>query len=106
MIRNYITIAWRILMRQKLYSAINIFGLTIGVTISLLILLYIADELSYDKFHADGDRIYRINFIGKLQQEDINTASVGLPMAEALQQEATGVESVTRVDKWGTCPVR
>jgi putative ABC transport system permease protein len=106
MIKNYLTIAWRILMRQKTYSAINIFGLTTGVTASLLILLYVADELSYDRFHPDADRIYRINFHGKLQNEDINTASVGLPMAEAIQNEVVGVAAVARVDKWGTCPVR
>ncbi|HEY3403691.1 MAG TPA: ABC transporter permease [Ohtaekwangia sp.] len=106
MIRNYITIAWRILLRQKTYSFINIFGLTAGVTATLLILIYVADEVSYDRFHPDGDRIYRVNFRGKLQNENINTASVGLPMAEAIQHEAAGVEAVTRLDKWMTCPVR
>lgn len=106
MIRNYLTIAWRILLRQKTYSLINIFGLTTGITATLLILLFVADELSYDQFHADGDRIYRINFQGKIQSQDINTASVGLPLAEALQNEAAGVAAVTRVDKWMTCPIR
>ncbi len=106
MIRNYLTIAWRILRRQKTYSAINIFGLTLGITASLLILLYVADELSYDRFHPDSERIHRVTFRGKLQDQEINTLQVGLPMAEALQREATGVESVLRVDKWITCPVR
>lgn len=106
MIRNYFTIALRILMRQKIYSTINVLGLTTGITASLLILLYVADELSYDRFHPDGDRIYRINFNGKLQDSDMNTVEVGMPMAEALQKEVTGVEAVTRLDKWMTCPVR
>lgn len=106
MFGNYLTIAWRILMRQKIYSTINILGLTTGITASLLILVFVADELSYDRFHPDGDRIYRVNFIGKLQDTDMNTAEVGLPMAEALQKEVSGVEAVTRVDKWMTCPVR
>lgn len=106
MIKNYLTIAWRILLRQKTYSAINIFGLTIGVTASLLILLYVADELSYDRFHPDADRIYRVTFLGKLQEEDIMNVQVGLPVAQALQREGTGVEAVTRVDKWMTCPVQ
>lgn len=104
--RNYLTIAWRTLIRQHIYSGINIFGLTTGVAASFLILLYVADELSYDRFHPDAERIYRVNFKGKLQNDDILSVEVGLPMAEAIQNEAAGIESVTRVDKWMTCPVR
>jgi putative ABC transport system permease protein len=106
MIKNYFKLALRILQRQKVYSAINIFGLTTGVTASLLILLYVADELSYDRFHPDADRIYRVDFHGKLQDEGFVTATTGLPAAEAIQHEASGVESVIRVDKWMTCPMR
>jgi putative ABC transport system permease protein len=106
MIKNYFTLALRILKRQKIYSAINIFGLTTGVTASLLILLYVADELSYDRFHPDAGRIYRVDFHGKLQDEAFVTATTGLPAAEAIQRDASGVESVVRLDKWMTCPVR
>lgn len=106
MIFNYLTIAWRTLMRQHIYSGINIFGLTTGVAAAFLILLYVADELSYDRFHPDADRIYRVAFNGKLQQENILSVEVGMPLAEAVQNEAAGVEAVTRVDKWMTCPVR
>ena len=106
MIKNYFTLALRILQRQKIYSAINIFGLTTGITASLLILLYIADDLSYDRFHPDAERIYRVDFHGKLDDEGFVTASTGMPLAEGIQREATGVESVVRVDKWMTCPVR
>jgi putative ABC transport system permease protein len=106
MIKNYFKLALRILQRQKVYSAINIFGLTTGVTASLLILLYIADELSYDRFHPDAEQIYRVDFHGKLQDEAFINASTGMPVAEAIQREASGVESVIRVDKWMTCPVR
>lgn len=106
MITNYFKIALRTLLRQKTYSFINIFGLVIGVAASLLILLYVADELSYDRFHSDAENIYRINFHAKLQGQDILSAQTGMPMAEALQREGTGVESVIRVEKWMTCPVR
>ena len=106
MIKNYLKLALRILQRQKVYSAINIFGLTIGVTASLLILLYVADEMSYDRFHPDADRTYRVDFHGKLEDEAFVTANTGLPIAEAIQHDASGVESVVRVDKWMTCPVR
>jgi putative ABC transport system permease protein len=106
MISNYFKIALRTLLRQKTYSFINISGLVIGVAASLLILLYVADELSYDRFHSDAKNIYRVNFHAKLQGQDILSAQTGMPMAEALQREGTGVEAVVRVEKWMTCPVR
>jgi|APTNR8051073442_1049403.scaffolds.fasta_scaffold00003_366 putative ABC transport system permease protein len=106
MFQNYLTVALRILMRQKIYSAINIFGLTTGVTASLFILLYVADELSYDRFHPDAEQIYRVNFHGTLQGQAFVNAQTGMPMAEGLQREGTGVTSVVRLDKWMTCPVR
>lgn len=106
MFKNNFLVAWRILLRQKTYSLINILGLTVGVTASLLILLYVADELSYDRFHPDADRIYRVTFHGRLQGQDINTAETGMPVAEALQREGTGFEAAVRIDKWITCPVQ
>ena len=60
MIKNYFTIAWRNITRQKGYAAINIFGLAIGIAACLLILQYVSFELSYENFHANKDRIYRV----------------------------------------------
>ncbi|GAB3489551.1 ABC transporter permease [Spirosoma knui] len=60
MLRNYFKIAWRNLSRNKAFSAINILGLAIGVAACLLILQYVAYELSYDDFNTKGDRIYRV----------------------------------------------
>lgn len=62
MIRNYFVIAFRNLIRQKGYFLINLFGLTIGLTACLLITFYVLDELSYDKFHEKGNRIYRVGY--------------------------------------------
>ncbi|MCJ7715166.1 MAG: ABC transporter permease, partial [Anaerolineales bacterium] len=62
MIRNYILIALRNIFRQKGYSLINISGLAIGIVSCLFIVIYIVDEFSYDRFHANGDRIYRLFF--------------------------------------------
>jgi len=59
MLRNYLTIALRTLRKHKGYSFINIFGLAIGVTCFTLIVLYVQDERSYDRFHTNADRIYR-----------------------------------------------
>jgi putative ABC transport system permease protein len=60
MLKNYFTIAWRNLVRNKAFSAINILGLSIGIAACVLILQYVTFELSYDNFHAKGDRIYRV----------------------------------------------
>ncbi|MBO3697340.1 ABC transporter permease [Roseivirga sp. E12] len=60
MIKNYIKISFRSLLKQRFYSLINIGGLAIGLAACLLIVMYISNELSYDKFHADSERIYRI----------------------------------------------
>lgn len=106
MIRNYLTTAFRILMRQKSYSAINILGLTLGITSTLLLMLYITDELSYDKFHPDAYRTYRATFKAKLQDREIATVFTGIPMAEALLKDVPAVESTLRITKWNTIPVR
>ena len=60
MLKNYLTIAIRNLMRHKLYSAINLAGLAIGIAVCMLIFLWVQDELSYDRFHENADRIYRV----------------------------------------------
>ena len=60
MVKNYLKIAFRNMLRHKLYTLINIIGLTIGITSSCLIFMYVNDELSYDAFHDKADRIYRI----------------------------------------------
>ncbi len=60
MLKNYIKIAFRNLFRKKLYSFLNITGLAIGLACSILLLFYIQDELSFDRFHEKGDRLYRL----------------------------------------------
>ncbi|WP_353722321.1 ABC transporter permease [Dyadobacter sp. 676] len=60
MIRNYFTIAWRTLASNKIYSFVNVVGLSIGLAAAMLILLYTKDEVSFDQFHANNPNIYRI----------------------------------------------
>jgi hypothetical protein len=60
MIRNYLTVAWRTLVRHKAYSFINVFGLAVGMAAALLIGLWVRQELSYDKFHKNHDRVAMI----------------------------------------------
>jgi putative ABC transport system permease protein len=60
MFKNYFTVAWRNLSRNKIYAFINIAGLSIGLACAMLIILYVKDEVSYDRFHKNADNIYRI----------------------------------------------
>ena len=60
MIRNYLTVALRNMLRHKGYAAINILGLAIGMATCIVIVRYIQDEFSYDAWHEKGDRIYRV----------------------------------------------
>ena len=60
MFESYLKIALRNLSRQKLFSSINILGLAVGLAACILILLYVFDELSYDRYHPNADRIYRV----------------------------------------------
>jgi len=60
MVKNYFKIAWRNLMKNKVFSSINILGLTIGITVCMMIFLFIMNEFSVDRFHKNGDRIYRV----------------------------------------------
>ena len=60
MLRNYFKTAWRNLIRNKTFSVINIGGLSLGLAACWLIMLYVSNELSYDRYHANAGRIYRI----------------------------------------------
>src|SRR3972149_9841897 len=62
MLKNYITAAWRNLLKNKIFSLINISGLAIGMAAFILIAKYIQFELSYDKFHKNADNLYRVVF--------------------------------------------
>src|SRR5689334_842655 len=61
MFRNYFNTAWRNLVKNKFYSGINIIGLAIGLAVGIMILLWVQNELSYDKFHRNAGNIYKIN---------------------------------------------
>jgi len=97
MIRNFFKVAYRNLLRNKGFSAINITGLAIGMAAAILILLWIQDELSYDGFHKNKDRIYevwnRVPFDGKLSCWN----SVSAPMARTLEKDLPEAERAVRV---------
>jgi putative ABC transport system permease protein len=103
MIRNYLKIALRTLWKNKRLSGINIFGLATGIACSLLIALYVQDELAYDKHHQDADRIYRVvkDFIND-DGSRIPDATTPGPLAFAMQKDLPEVETITRLHPdWG-----
>ncbi len=102
MIKNYFKIAWRSLLRQRAFAAINVVGLAIGLATCLLIALYVFDELSYDRFHAKADRIVRVVFRGTVPGGEIREAHVMPPVAQVLQAEHPEVEAATRLRRGGT----
>jgi len=101
MIRNFFKVAYRNLLRNKVISAINITGLSIGMASAMLIWLWIQDEISYDKFHKNKDRIYevwnRVQFDGKLSCWN----SVSAPTARALEKDVPEIERSVRAKSKG-----
>ena len=97
MIKNYFKIAWRNLARNKIFSVINIAGLAIGLSCFLLIALYVLDELSYDRFYPDADRIYRINSDIRFGGADLHMPVTSDMMGELLKKDYPQVEEYTRI---------
>ena len=97
MFKNYFKIALRNIGKYKFFSAINILGMTLGVTASLMIILWVTDELGYDKFHKDYDRMYQVGLHGKISGQDIRVSNTCPPMAQALVSEIPEVESASRL---------
>jgi putative ABC transport system permease protein len=91
MIKNQLLFALRRLGRHKLTTGINVLGLTFGILSCVVIYLYVAFEFSYDKFHADTDRIYRL-MVSTSRGNDVWMAE---PVGSALRQETTGFSAVT-----------
>ena len=101
LIFNNFKIALRNTLRNKLFSSINIIGLVLGLTCCLLITLYIIQEKSFDKYHKDVDRIYRIVADAKINSMEFSIPSVHYPLAKTIANEIPGVETITRITKEG-----
>ena len=97
MLKNYIKIAVRNLIRYKAYSYINISGLAIGIACCLLILLYINDEISYDSFHEKADRIYRINTSMKYGAFEMEAPLTSDMTGPTMKKDFPQVEEYTRI---------
>lgn len=96
MFRNYIKTAYRSLKKNKGFTAINVLGLALGLAVCLLIVFYVIDELSYDRYNVNIDRIYRVNNDIKFGGSEDSYAVAPAPLAAVLKTEFPDVERVVR----------
>ncbi len=101
MVKTYFKIAWRNLVKNKLYSLLNVAGLTFGITCFLLIGLYVFDELTFDQYHQKADRIYRVVEHKKVGGEATIIAAASYKLAEESKKTIAEIENTARVERAG-----
>lgn len=106
MLFNYLKISIRNFRKQRLFSGLNILGLGIGIAAVWLMVLYVADELSYDRFHAKADRIYRVTQEAEWATGSFKLAPTSPPFAPALQNEYPEIEKTVRISAEGGGKIR
>ena len=106
MFRNYLKTAFRNLVKSKFYTSINIIGLAVGLSTCLLILLYVMDELSFDRYNAKADRIYRVNNEIKFGNNYADLAVSGALQGSTMVREMPQVEQYTRIRWYGSFLVK
>src|SRR3569623_1202831 len=97
MIRNYLKTAFRTFRKHKIFTFINVFSLSIGISASMVIFLIVYHDFSFDKFHKDGNRIYRVVSDYSYAGEAFYNSGVCGPLPEAIKNEVTGVKVSTPV---------
>jgi putative ABC transport system permease protein len=98
MIKNYLKIAWRNLLKNKSFSFINILGLAIGIAACMIIFIYVNNELTFDQYNVKADRIARVTAIMNTPESDVLFASMPAPLAGALKRDCPEVESTVRLE--------
>ncbi|KQS32907.1 ABC transporter permease [Dyadobacter sp. Leaf189] len=101
MIKNYFTVALRTLVRNRLYTVLNVAGLTFGLTCFLLIGLYLFDELTFDQQHTHANRIYQVVEHKNVKGEETTIAAASFKLAEVSKQSIPEVENTTRMSRIG-----
>src|SRR5512135_1244501 len=101
MFKNYFKIAWRNIARHKIYTTINVFGLALGICACMVIYLITSYEFSFDRFHKDGDRIYRI--VGDMQGSNGEKNFLNSPYNDVagFRNQIPGFESAAGVYSYG-----
>lgn len=97
MLKNYFTIALRNILKHKFFSIINIAGLVIGMACCLMLFIYVQDEVSYDRFHKDHEKTYRVGLHGRINGQEVMTSSSCIPVGPAMMNEIPGVEDFVRL---------
>src|SRR3569623_272742 len=100
MFKNYLVVALRNFWRNKVFSLINIVGLSIGISASLVIFLIVSYDFSFDKNHKDGDRIYRVVSDFVFSGAEYHNSGVCAPLPAAIEKEVTGIETVAPFYTW------
>ena len=98
MIKLLLINALRSIVKQMPYSFVNVLGMTIGVASVLMVLIWIAVETSYDKFHTDHERLYRVNMILRTPNKDINSPVINAPAGPEYKREFPVIENSVRFD--------
>ncbi|MDB5008917.1 MAG: cell division protein FtsX [Mucilaginibacter sp.] len=106
MIKNYIKTAYRSLLKNKGFTILNVLGLSLGLASCLLIIFYVVDELSYDRYNTKADRIYRVNEDLKLGENNVLYAVCMPPLAQALKNDFPYVENAVRIKYAGSMHVK
>src|SRR5689334_11261012 len=100
MIKNYFKVAWRNLVKSRFFSAINIFGLAIGMAVALLIGLWVYNEYSFDKFLPGHQSVYQVRRNFDANGDTLNFTSTSLKLADILRKDIPELEYVVESD-WG-----
>ncbi|GAB5528166.1 MAG: ABC transporter permease [Roseivirga sp.] len=106
MIKSFVTSAFRAIGRQKVFSTINILGLSVGISVSLMLFLFIQHELGFDKFHEKGDRIFRV--VSKYTTNGGRTSNSGITFGSVVPEMRKGipeVETATRIYNAGSTDI-
>ncbi len=98
MLKSYFLVAWRGLRKNRVFSVINVVGLAIGLAVCMLIALYVTHELSYDRYHVNADRIYRLDADLKVGAMGYYSWDSPLPLGPALVKDFPDVETMARVN--------
>ncbi len=106
MLMNYLSIAIRNLKKYKAFSFINIVGLAVGIACCIAIILYVQNELSYDKFNKNADQIYRVHLQGRINNNEINMAMSPAPMGAVIKHDFPEVIAYTRIRNFGSPVLR
>lgn len=99
---HYFKIAWRNIRKNKLFSFINIFGLSLGIATCFIIMLYVQDELSYDRFNRNADNIARVVFKADINGGKINESVTMPPVAQTMKRDFPEVQDATRLFFYGS----